>query len=425
MKKQVISAGRKVFMIILFVALVVSAFAQDEMGSDELFQKARTAAFDKKDYPLAIALSQKALKRSQEYIDIRVFLWRVYTWSDKVDSARMEFLYVIKQQPDYEDVYVAITDLEYWNNNPDTALDYCNLGLQYHPLSHDLLLRKAKILKANKKYVEAYQAALEVLQNDPANVVARSLINDIKDAASRNKVTFGYNFTWFDSNYSDYLHKSPWQILDVNYTRFTSLGSVTGRVNYGKRFGNTAFQFEMDAYPRICKGLYAYVNLGISDTSAVFPRYRAGCSLYASLPYSFEVEAGFRWLHFSGSTWIYVGSLSKYYRNFWFSTRITIVPDVHSISHSYTGIIRYYLGGADDYLHVSAGYGISPDDANSVLAYNNGTYKLISKSITMSYKRSIKKMNIISLSASLLNQEYRVGQKGNQVTVSISYQRRF
>jgi len=34
-------------------------------------------------------------------------------------------------------------------------------------------------------------------------------------------------------------------------------------------------------------------------------------------------------------------------------------------------------------------------------------------------------MNIVSITASLSNQEYRVGQKGNQIGVSVSYQRRF
>lgn len=413
------------FFFTLFCLCTTTISAQESLSSDSLFRLARQSAFDKKNYPLAVQYCHIALKKSPGYNDIRVFLGRVYTWTDKLDSARTEFLIVLKQEPGFEDASAAITDLEYWNNNSLAALDYCNQGLQYHPDSKELLLRKIKILKSDKKYIEAYQVGTAILQKDPSNTTVRSLMLDINDAASLNKASVGYDFTWFDGSYGDYLHKSPWQILNVEYARYTSLGSITGRVNRGTRFGNTALQAEIDAYPRICKGLYAYTNVGISDVSSVFPHYRVGTSLYASLPKSFEAELGFRYLKFSSSTWIYVGSISKYYKNFWFSGRVTLVPGWKNISHSYTAISRYYFGGADDYLNVSLNYGISPDDVNVALAYNNVSYKLISKGISFGYKRSIKKMNILSVSASLYNQEYKVGQKGNQIGVSVSFQRRF
>ena len=427
MNTLIINTYKKRIILFFFTLLSLSAttFAQESLSSDSLFRLAREAAFDKKNYPLAVQLCHFALKKSPDYNDIRVFLGRVYTWTDKIDSARVEFLSILKRNPDFEDASVAITDLEYWNNNSSAALDYCNQGLQYHPDSKDLLLRKIKILKSGKKYIEAYQIATMTLQKDPSNTTIRALMLDINDASSLNKASVGYDLTWFDSGYGDYLHKSPWQIITVEYARYTPLGSIIGRVNHGTRFGNSALQAEIDAYPRICKGLYAYTNVGISDISSVFPHYRVGTSLYATLPKSFETELGFRYLKFSSSTWIYVGSLSKYYKNYWFSARVTLVPGEYNISHSYTAISRYYFGGSDDYLSVSVNYGISPDDTNANLAYNNASYKLISKGVSLGYKRSIKKMNILSFSTSLYNQEYKVGQKGNQIDVSVSYQRRF
>ena len=416
---------RTYVLVFTLLCLCTSAtFAQESLSSDSLFRLAREVAFDKKDYSLAVQYCHRALIKSPAYDDIRVFLGRVYTWTDKKDSARIEFLYVLHRNPGFEDASAAITDLEYWNNNSTLALEYCNQGLQYHPDSKELLLKKIKILKFDKKFMDAYQLASSILKKDPSNEAVRSLILDIKDASSLNKASVGYDFTWFDGGYADYLHKSPWQIINVEYSRYTPLGSITGRINYGTRFGNSALQAEIDAYPRICKGLYAYTNVGISDQSSVFPHYRAGMSLYASLPKSFEAELGFRYLNFTNSTWIYVGSISKYYRNFWFSLRATLVPGVNDISHSYTAITRYYIGGADDYLNISLKYGISPDDTNAALAFNS-TYKLISKGISLGYKHSIKTMNVISVSASLYNQEYMAGQKGNQVDLSVSYLRRF
>jgi len=424
----IIRAGKERFLMLIFTLLGLYTsvtFAQENLSSDSLFGLARKVAFEKKDYPLAIQFCRIALKKSPDYNDIRVFLGRVYTWTDKSDSARVEFLSVLKLNPEFEDVYVAITDLEYWNNNSSLALEYCILGLKYHPSSEELLLRKIKLFKSQKKYIEAYQIATALLQKDPTNTTIRALMLDINNVSSLQKASVGYDFTWFDSDYGDYLHKSPWQIVNVEYGRYTPLGSIIGRVNYGTRFGNTALQAEIDAYPRICKGLYAYTNVGISDVSSVFPHCRVGISLYATLPKSFEAELGFRYLKFSNSTLIYVGSLSKYYKNYWFSARLTLVPGENNISHSYTAISRYYFGGFDDYLSVSVNYGISPDDANANLVYNNASYKLVSKGVSLGYKCSVKKMNILSVSTSLYNQEYKVGQKGNQINVSVSYQRRF
>jgi len=50
----------------------------DTTSSDGLFQAARTAAFDQKDYPLAKRYCLKALERSPNYADIRIF-WDVCT----------------------------------------------------------------------------------------------------------------------------------------------------------------------------------------------------------------------------------------------------------------------------------------------------------------------------------------------------------
>ena len=400
-------------------------FAQQQFNSDELFQQARDAAFNKKDYPLAIRLSRQALQLSPQYNDIRTFLGRIYTWSGKIDSARIELQTVLKLNPDYEDAASALADLEYWNDNYTDALTYCNQGLQYHPESTSLLIKKIKILKADKKYIQAYQVAQAILQKDPSNLDARSQIVDIGDAAALNKIGVGYDFTWFDKGYGDYLHKSPWHIFNVDYTRFTSIGSVTGRINRGERFGKTAFQGEIDAYPHLMKDLYAYTNIGFSDMTSVFPRFRMGASLYGILPKSFEAELGFRHLKFGSSAWIYVVGLSKYYKNFWFNGRVTLVPDQKSLSHSYTGTMRYYFGGTDDYFYGSVGYGLSPDNDNVVLAFNKESVNLVSKKVSVGYKRSIRKLNIISISASWLNEEYIAGQKGNQLNMSISYQKRF
>ncbi|HLF45283.1 MAG TPA: tetratricopeptide repeat protein [Chitinophagaceae bacterium] len=150
MKKLIFSVGFLVGMI-----LCKYLPAQDSLSPDELFAKARSAAFDQKNYPLAIELSRLALNKSPGYADIRIFSGRVFTWSGQTDSARSAFEEVLRQQPDNEDAAAAYADLEYWNDNPAKALSICNNGLTFHPQSKTLLLKKAKCLSALKRFHEA------------------------------------------------------------------------------------------------------------------------------------------------------------------------------------------------------------------------------------------------------------------------------
>jgi YaiO family outer membrane protein len=197
-------------------------------------------------------------------------------------------------------------------------------------------------------------------------------------------------------------------------------------LNYANRFGSNGWQYEIDAYPHISRIFYAYMSGAYSNNVGVFPKTRAGFSLYANLPASFEAEAGFRYLHFTGDTWIYTASIGKYYKSFWFNFRTYLTPSNSSISQSYSIKARYYTGGADDYISLGIGTGVSPDDPRNIILLNNGqNYKLVSNNITAAYWRSFKRRNIIFFTASLDHQEYRFQTWGNQLDLGIGYQRRF
>ena len=404
----------------LFIALLFSQslFAQSELSADDLFQQARSAAFDKKDYTLATELSKKALTISPEYADIRIFLGRVYTWWDKTDSARACFNEVLRMHPDNEDASTAYADLEYWNKNPTKALLICEEGLAFHPQSNVLMLKKAKILLDLKRFKEANDVLTELLKNDPQNAEARALSEDIKDEAAKNTIGVTYDFVNFDKQFPD-----PWHMVSLEYLRSTAIGSFIGRLNYANRFKTNAVQFEADAYPKISKTFYGYINAGISNKKGVFPQYRAGFSLYANLPESFEAEAGFRYLYFSDATWIYTGSIGKYFKNYWFNFRTYITPANQSVSNSYSLTTRYYYKGTD-YLGLGLGTGISPDERSNNIQLAN-SYQLKSYRISADYRKTFCRSNVLLVRFSWLSQQYLPKETGNQYVFSLGYQRVF
>jgi YaiO family outer membrane protein len=393
--------------------------AQETLSSDELFVQARSAAFDQKNYPLAIELSKKALTKSPGYADIRIFLGRVYTWSGQTDSARSAFEEVLRQQPDNEDATAAYTDLEYWNDNPAKALSICENGLTFHPQSKTLLLKKAKCLTALHRFGEANEVVGALLKEDPKNAEARSLSEKIKNQASKNKWGISYDFVGFDKQFDN-----PWHLASLSYSRSTSMGSVIGRLNYANRFSSGAMQFEADAYPRISKTFYSYINVGISDTSGVFPHYRGGFSLYANLPHSFEAEVGFRYLFFTDATWIYTASAGKYFKNYWFNLRTYLTPGNSNISHSYSFTTRYYFGGADDYFALGVRTGISPDDRSNNIQLGSPA-KLKSSGVSAEFNKSFNGLTILNLTGMWQHQEFLPATFGNQFSLGIGIQKRF
>ena len=411
--------AKRCYLVLVFNLLLFTKLSAQTISSDEYFQMARKAAFENHNYPAAIQLSKQALQQSPGYTDIQIFLGRVYYWNGQADSSMIMLKAALENKPAYEDASVAIADIEYFSEHYASALHYSERGLVYNPSSKELMLRKAKCLAALYRYKEAWFITDSLLQTDPKNNALRSLASRIKDYSSKNKIGISYDYTYFDKQFSN-----PWHIVSLDYSRQTRAGSLIGRLNYANRHTKNGVQFEVDAYPRISKTFYAYTNIGYSNDMPVFPKFRAGFSLYANLPRSFEADAGFRYLNFDSDTWIYTLALGKYYKNFWFNGRTYLTPSNSRISQSYTLTTRYYLKGADNYFSLSIGQGISPDDRSLSIQLNND-YKLQTKKFAAAYRFSLGKLNIFSFSTSFENVEYLPKTKGNQVNISVGYQRRF
>lgn len=402
----------------LLVLLPLTIYGQQNVSADELFVKARTAAFENKDYPTSISLARQALETAPDYTDISVFLGRVYTWNKDPESARMVFEELGKKDVKDEDYFVAYASLEYWNDQNAKAISITDKGLGYHPQSEALWLLKAKASYANKEYTESEKAVKAVLTINPKNTEANSLAVRINEFTSKNAVSLTYNYSHFDRQFDD-----DWHVVGLSYRRATSIGSFILRGNYANKFAQNGTQIELEAYPRLSKMFYLYVGAAYSNDVGLFAKYRTGVSLNASLPHSFEAEIGYRQLYFSNSIWMYTASVGKYYKNFWFNLRTYITPDNRNISHSYTGTVRYYTKSAQDYVAFQIGTGISPEENRNNLLENE-TFKLKTFKIGAEYNFTLK-TNAFSLGTMYYNQEYRPDEKGNQFDITLGYTRKF
>ncbi|MFC5871997.1 YaiO family outer membrane beta-barrel protein [Chryseobacterium arachidis] len=413
---QLISMRRH-FGFLLLLILPFQAYSQD-LSADELFAKARTTAFEEKDYSKSIEIAKQALQKAPDYTDISVFLGRLYTWNKDTAAARAVFQKLSDKNVQDEDYFIAYASLEYWNDDNMKAVEIIDKGLTYHPQSEALWLLKAKAYYAGKEYTEAEKAVKNLLAINPKNTEANNLAVKISDFISKNAINITYNYSHFDKQFTD-----DWHIVGVGYKRVTPIGSFIVRANYANKFAENGTQIELEAYPRLSKIFYLYVGGAYSNNVGIFPNYRTGVSLNANLPHSFEAEIGYRQLYFSNNIWMYTASVGKYYKNFWFNIRTYLTPDNKNISHSYTGTVRYYTKSAQDYFAFQIGTGISPEESRNNLLENE-TFKLKTFKIGGEYNFSIKR-NLFSVGTMYYNQEYRPNEKGNQFDITLGYTRKF
>ncbi len=406
-----------VFCLQIFTAVKSAAQDTTQLTSDELFTQARNIPKEKSNYPQIINLLKKALITSPDYADIRLFLGRVYTWSDQLDSARFQLNQVLAKDEKNIEAYSALYDLEYWNDNYSRALDHVNMALLHEPNSADLILRKAKVLNALKDTRQALAFLKSYNNRNPDQDTTINYYRDLRQSNTKNAVGVSYEYVYFDKRFND-----PWHFASVDYTRNTSIGSITGTLLYSNRFRSEGLQAELEAYPSLSKNIYAYVSAAYSEAS-IFPTFRGGVSLYYVLPKSFDAETGFRYLNFSSSkTYIYVLAIGKYSGDFYFNLKSYLTPDENAISHSYTLSAKYYFSDRFNVIGAQIGSGISTDD---YMRNITGVGNLQSYKFGINYSRDLSKNLTLAASGVWYYDEFSAGTWGSQFSAGVSLSKRF
>lgn len=410
----------KKFVWFLLLALTSSTYvlAQERsFSSDDLFQQARNIPKEKNNYPKIIGLLKQALEKAPDYADVRIFLGRVYTWGDKLDSARYQFNQVLAKDPKNIDALTANFNVEYWNNNYDLAIDHSNRGLLYYPDSALFIIQKAKALTASKNIELATKILEDYYKQHPNETTVKAMMDELNPLKTKNAVDVNYEFVYFDKRFDE-----PWHFASVSYLKNTKYTSLIARINYSNRFGTNGVQAELEAYPYISKRLYGYVA-GSYSNSNIFQRYRLGGSLHYVLPNSFDLETGIRYLDFRTiDNYSFVLAVGKYIGSYYLNLKAFVSPDRLTFNSTYILSGRYYFSDRFNYLGAQIGAGISPDDrARNITGF--GTLR--SYNIGANYAKDLIKNFTLSLNTVLFYEEYGADLWGNQISAGFSLSRRF
>jgi YaiO family outer membrane protein len=392
---------KKLFNCLLIIStLNCNVWAQDaRIDPDKEFAKAREMAFNN-ERNKSIQKLNMILDKYPNYNGVRMFLATVYGWEDKFALARKEFDKLLINEPTQKDYWIGSIKNELWANQSITAIELSKKALNIFPKDFDIILLKAKAQKNNGNLKLATKTIKDYLEFEPNNEEALDFIKSMKEDFSTNTFTLAASTDYFSEIYD------PMFYYSLSYSKETKLGSIVGRVNVNQKFKTSGTQFEIDAYPSIAEGLYAYVNVGYSNSS-IFPSLRYGAQLYKSLPNSFEASVGFRRLKFSSYTDIYTGSLGKYFGNSFIFFTPYLIPSKEGLSKSGNLSYRKYGANEDQYFAINVGMGYSPEINRFGLdVITEPIISLKSQKIGLSNNFKIKNNNnVVGVGLSLQHQE--------------------
>lgn len=388
---------------------------------DTSFETARQLAFNQQrkqaqDTLLAI------LTKYPDYHEIRSFLATTYSWDSEYKNARKEFAYVLEKDPQNKSTWIAAIKNEIWGDKPYTALEMTTEASQHFPDDAEILYLKAFAQEKTNNPIESYNTIQYILDKNPEDQKAKDYKNSLSTTLRKNTIGIKTSVDLYSEVFD------PMQYYTLAYGRQTKYGSIITKFNFNRRFNENGTQVEIDMYPKIAKGLYAHLNVGVANTF-LFPDLKYGAELYKSLPKGFEFSLGFRTLKYNTTTNIYTGSIGLYTGNSYLSFRPYFTPGDTGTSTSGTFTYRKYRSDADNYLGFTFGMGFSPEiNQFNFSANENAIVNLKSQKLNMSYYfTTANKRNAWGAQFGLTHQEITFNQ-GNYFwiyNIALSWDIRF
>ena len=305
-----------------FIAAALILAAGTASAQDNVIATAR-AVDASGQRPKALAILEGHLSGTPRDVDARLVYGLILSWDGRYEEARTELQRVLTQTPGYTDAKVALMNVEWWSGRAARAGDL----------------------------------ASQILASDPGDPQAR-LMRQRLDASSRPwRVSTWYSLDSFNDG------ADSWHEFETSIGRETPAGSVIFRATSAARFGYRDQLIEVEAYPRLRAGTYAFVSFGGGTRDNLYPDYRAAVDLHQSLGRGVEVSGGYRRLQFAAPVSIYVGSATKYVGQWALMERVFFVPGGDSDSWSFHTESRRYVGSAGtSYVAATYSHGFNRDE---------------------------------------------------------------
>ncbi|MFH0761649.1 MAG: YaiO family outer membrane beta-barrel protein [Bacteroidota bacterium] len=356
---------------LLISGLSISLVAQNKTAITDIdgaFKKAQALAWDGK-YKDARSLCDEILNAKPNYYDASFLLGKINSWEKRYPEALVIFEELLKITQDSRDLIIALIDTETWAGDFPAANGWIKYGFDRFPDDPDPIYKQALVYQGSGDLAKAQLLIDELKKKYPDRKEFRNIYNASHESVRLNGASVEYTI-----NYTKLPVERTWNMLGFKYYKTNKVGTFIGGINSGY-FGNdtTRFmenggiQFELDAYPVIPKTrTYFHLNIGLSPSSN-FARQKLTPHIYQGFGKGWELSAGFNYMNFksiadTNKVFIADAGLLKYLGNYFACVGISISPIDQKIARGYTATVRRYFSSPENWLQLTLGTGMFPDN---------------------------------------------------------------
>ncbi len=355
---------------LIMLLLVTQVKGQDTPYSNPSFESAYALAYEGKTNTAHNILY--TLINEPETEEETSILWaRTLSWRGDYDGARSAFNTILSKNKNNRAAWLGAIKNELYAKNYHTALGIVNKALLHKSNDPELQRLRAIAIDGINGIVYSDKAWYNVdskiarssskPKKETAKVVERDTLQNVHktpvtEEQLKNTVSVNSSVTFYDKRFD------PITTSSISYNRQTPYGVIIPRINNSNRLGKNGIQLDVDLYPKITKGVYAYLNYGYSE-SDLYPNHKMGGEVYYNHKSGIEFSAGGRFINFATKDVKSItNSLGYYTGNYYFSLRSYITPEADNLTNvSGNLLIRKYLKDAENFMGINVGVGFSPE----------------------------------------------------------------
>ncbi|MBT3244567.1 MAG: tetratricopeptide repeat protein [Bacteroidetes bacterium] len=383
-------------------------------------------------------LCQQVLEIDPSHVDARLLMGNTYAWNQEYNQARTWFDSLLDDSFDNYDLIIAMANVEAWDKQFDKAIERLDYGLDIYPDDMPLALKKSQFQQRMGEIGDSNETIESLLMLDPDN-------EELRKAYYRQKGPMAIN--GISAEFSHNRYTIPlirrWNMYSLKYYRTNDIGTFIGSLNTGYVSNDTTpfmknggVQFQIDAFPMFpLKKRYFHLSYAISP-SAVFARHVLGAHVYQGLKNGWEVSGGFNYAYYKNATdtlnvLMFDAGITKYFGNNMVTVGARFSPNrvvsltnptgVTKLASGYSISLRHFLQTSEDWIQISVGSGVSPD--NPLWYVNDPNWNpgqsLNAYSIVGAYRRLLSEKWIFRVYAGVLYEEYLQAKFRNVLTLNM------
>ena len=258
--------------------------------------------------------------------DLEAHGWRgrVLAWKGRWLDAESEYRLVLRQVSHDVEMLTALADVLLWQERPEAALEIIDRARVRAPTTPEVLLTRARILRALARTNDVREQLHEILRLDPTNKEARSWLASLRPEY-RHELRFGNDVDTF--NYTDTAQTQS-AVLNSRWNRRWS--TVFGSQVY-ERFGKEAEKFSGSTIVRISNRDWFGIGSAGANDNGIVPKAEASFEYGHGFHFEHHVIRGMetcyqqRWLWYRGAHVLTLSAVQTYYlpRDFFWAFTVT------------------------------------------------------------------------------------------------------